>query len=472
MNPNPTRVKSFYAIPVLLIAIGLVTFGSYAVLDQRQAPEKAKSLRKSGAVLTDVVQAGIPGPVQVIPSAIGFSPQVRLGFHEGDQWEPSIAADLSGHIYVLYPQYLGVPGCEECASPAMILQTSFDHGLNWSEPRVVYPEGAIHDQVDAQIVVDPSDGQTVYAAFMQNLKADIVVGKSTDFGETWSFVVANHTKAATDKPWLAVRGQDVYVGYNHAQKVWVSHSHDGGVTFSSTVVNHNGKLGWSLASGGTVTPSGAAHFAWAGYERNGQAKGPVNLYIASSFDSGESWTSQVIDVSGAGPDCSDYLCGWAYLSPQIALASDSSGALYALWNANDTDRSPTRMFFARSEDGATTWSSPVDVSTTPLGVNHTFPAITAGETGDVRIAWMDTRAGVLWNTFLRRSLNGGSTWSSEADLSTFATGFGYIFPEGFSFPFGDYFELDIDERGVTHAVWGEGLNYDTPGSIWYTQGNP
>jgi hypothetical protein len=285
-------------------------------------------------------------------------------------------------------------------------------------------------------------------------------------------VVANHTKAATDKPWLAVRGQDVYVGYNHAQKVWVSHSHDGGDTFASTVVNHNGKLGWSLASGGTVTPGGAAHFAWAGYERNGQAKGPVNLYIASSFDSGESWTSQVIDVSGAGPDCSDYLCGWAYLSPQIALASDSSGTLYALWNANDVDRSPTRMFFARSEDGATTWSSPVDVSTTPLGVNHTFPAITAGETGDVRIAWMDTRAGVLWNTFLRRSLNGGSTWSSEADLSTFATGFGYIFPEGFSFPFGDYFELDIDERGVTHAVWGEGLNYDTPGSIWYTQGNP
>jgi len=30
--------------------------------------------------------------------------------------------------------------------------------------------------------------------------------------------------------------------------------------------------------------------------------------------------------------------------------------------------------------------------------------------------------------------------------------------------------MDIDENGTTHAVWGEALNYDTPGSIWYTQG--
>ena len=35
---------------------------------------------------------------------------------------------------------------------------------------------------------------------------------------------------------------------------------------------------------------------------------------------------------------------------------------------------------------------------------------------------------------------------------------------------GDYFELDVDAQGVTHAVWGEGLNWDSPGSIWYARG--
>jgi hypothetical protein len=28
----------------------------------------------------------------------------------------------------------------------------------------------------------------------------------------------------------------------------------------------------------------------------------------------------------------------------------------------------------------------------------------------------------------------------------------------------------IDVQGNTHAVWGEGYSYDTPGSIWYTTG--
>jgi hypothetical protein len=30
--------------------------------------------------------------------------------------------------------------------------------------------------------------------------------------------------------------------------------------------------------------------------------------------------------------------------------------------------------------------------------------------------------------------------------------------------------MTIDDAGTTHAVWGEGLNYDTPGSIWATRG--
>ena len=81
------------------------------------------------------------------------------------------------------------------------------------------------------------------------------------------------------------------------------------------------------------------------------------------------------------------------------------------------------------------------------------PAIAAGGAGDVRIAWMDARAGGLWNTYYRSSIDSGASWSVEADLSTYVPGYSYIAPDGFSFPFGDYFELDIDELGSTHAVW-------------------
>ena len=324
--------------------------------------------------------------------------------------------------------------------------------------------------MDAQIAVDPIDGRTVYAAWLQNSKSDIDVAKSTDFGATWSVVVADHTNAGTDKPIIAVRGQDVYVGYDTSGKVWVSSSHDGGATFTSVNINPNGRLGLSLAGGGTVDPSGNVYFSWVGFEQHGQAKGPVNVYVSKSADGGATWSSSVLDVSSAAPDCSAYFCGWAYLSAQITMTSDAAGTLYVLWNAGRTDGGPERMYFAKSTNAGASWSPSMDVSSAAAGVNHCFPAIAAGAAGDVRIAWMDTRAGTLWNTYYRRSTNGGATWSAETDLSTYVAGYSYIQPDGFSFPFGDYFEIDIDDQGTSHLVWGEGLNYNTPGSIWYTRG--
>jgi Neuraminidase (sialidase) len=422
-----------------------------------------------GEVLPIVVAAQGAFAVEAprVPDA-GFAPQARRGFTVGDQWEPAIAADAYGTVYILYPQYFGVPGCSTCPSPTMILQVSHDRGTTWGAPRVIAPPGT--GQFDAQVAVDPVDGRTAYAAWLQDNKSDIAVARSDDFGDTWSVVVANSTNAATDKPILAVRGPHVYVAYNHAQKVWASSSHDGGQTFSSVTVNANANLGWSLAGGGVVDPAGNVFFGWAGYKKNGQAKGPVNLYVSRSTDGGGTWTNRLLDVSASPPDCSAYQCGWAYLGAQLTLAGDEAGALYGLWNMGAVDGGPERIYFARSTDAGVTWSAKADVSTAPAGSAHAFPAIVAASSGDVRIAWMDARGGTLWNTYYRSSTNGGATWSAETDLSTFVPGFSYIQAGGFGYPFGDYFEMDVDDHGDTHAVWGEGLNYQTPGSIWYTRG--
>ena len=128
------------------------------------------------------------------------------------------------------------------------------------------------------------------------------------------------------------------------------------------------------------------------------AKGPVNLYISRSADGGATWTNAVVDVSGAPPDCSAYQCGWAYLGAQITMAGDEAGTLYALWNMGAADFGPERIYFARSTDGAASWSAKADVSSAPAGSAHAFPAVVAGNAGDVRIAWMDARGGSLWNT--------------------------------------------------------------------------
>lgn len=467
-------------MPLLAAVLGIVLLAALAGPREPTLEEliKARGTRRSGLVERSVVN-GVPGvAVKAAPQppGSGFSPQTRLGFTAGDQWEPAIATDRSGHIYILYAQYLGVPGCPECDSPSQALQVSADRGATWSAPRVMFREGASSGgQWDSQIVVDPVDGRTVYAAWLQNGKSDIAVARSDDFGATWHVAIADATNAGTDKPILGVRGADVYVAYNHSQTIWVSHSHDRGSTWASVKAQATGKgkLGWSLAAGGTVTPNGDVHFSWAGYEQSGVAKGPVNLYVSSSRDRGATWTDTLLDVSGSPPDCSIDKCGWAFLGAQAVIASDAAGTLYALWNAGPADEkgAPERIYYARSVDGGRTWSARVEVSTAVAGAPHAFPAIAAGSAGDVRISWMDGRVGNgLWNTYYRSSSNGGSSWSAEVDLSTPVTGFGYITADGFEFPFGDYYELDIDDRSTTHAIFGEALNYDTPGSIWYVRG--
>lgn len=453
----------------LLVALARLAPGGAALDDD----DEGRGKRGSGRVDPSVAAAPATRAVSSAPlPAAGFAPQTRLGYSSGDQWEPAIAADRSGRVYVLYPQYQGVPGCPAatCASPTMILQISGDRGSTWAAPTPLAPSGT--SQVDAQIVVDPVDGRTIYAAWLQNDKSDIAFAKSTDFGAHWTVSIADQINTGTDKPLLVARGDDVYIAYDHltGRGVWVAASHDRGASFSSVKIDPGINLGVSLAGGGTIDPAGNVYFSWVGYERHGQAKGPVTEYVSKSGDGGATWTHTVLDVSGAPVDCSAYLCGWGYLSAQITIASDSAGVLYALWNAGAADGAPHQLYFARSADAGATWSARAVVSRAPAETNHAFPAIVAGGASDVRIAWMDTRAGSLWNTFYRSSRDGGATWSDEADLSTYVASYGYIQPGGFSFPFGDYFELAIDDRGTTHTVWGEGLNWDSPGSIWYARG--
>ena len=403
----------------------------------------------------------------------GFTPQHRVGYSSGDQWEPALAADGRGHIYILFPQYGRVSECLACAAPTMALLISNDNGISWEPARPLL--NSLTGQFDPQIVVDPVDRQTLYASWLQNDKRDVIVARSQDFGRSWYFAVAEHSQDDADKPALAVRGPNIYVGFNHDEKFVVAASHDYAQNFSSTVVNPDAGPGWSLAGGATVDPAGNAYFSWTAYARRNLHTRPVGVYVSRSADGGHNWNTTPMDASSAAPSCSAQGCEAGFLGAQIALASDAAGTIYVMWNAGTANGGPERMYFSSSTNGGGSWSAKIDVSTAGADVEHCFPAITAGTAGDVRIAWMDTRMNdaqnhPVWNTFHRSSTNGGATWSAESQLSGPVRGYDYILPNGFLFPFGDFFSIGIDNQGATHVVWGEGSNYKSPGSIWYTRG--
>ena len=247
-------------------------------------------------------------------------------------------------------------------------------------------------QFDPQIVVDPVDRQTVYASWMQNNKRDIIVARSLDFGRNWSVSWAERGQEDADKPVLTVRGTDVYVGFNHEEKFFVAASHDAGQTFAAVQVNANAAPGSSLAGGATIDLTGNVYFGWTAYARHEMPTRPVSVFVSRSGDGGRTWNTQLLDVSSAPPDCEEQSCETGYLGPQIALASDAAGAIYALWNAGAANGGPERIYFSSSTSGGASWSERTNVSHAAAGVEHSFPALVAGAPGDVRIAWMDARA--------------------------------------------------------------------------------
>ncbi len=397
-----------------------------------------------------------------------FLGQQRVGQMNGDQWEPSVAADGAGQIYVLYPNYGRVPDCKGCHVPTMLLLTSIDNGKSWQAPHVMLPSAT--GQFDPQVAVDPADRHTLYAAWLQDKKRTVMLAKSMDSGATWVFTMAVRGDEELDKPALAVRGQNVYVAFNHEEEVWVASSQDGGRSFIPARVNAESRPGWSLLGAATVDPSGNAYLGWASYSKAGGARGTVNLYVAKSGDAGKSWSPSLLDVSAAAPGCKGEECAEGFLGAQVSLTSDADGTLYALWSAGSRAMQAQRIYFSSSTDGGANWLPRVNVSSAQSGVEHAFPVVVSGNAGDVRIAWMDKRNSPYWNTFYRSSSNGGATWGDELRISTFVPGYRYIGKDGFRFPFGDYFGLAIDNHNDSHVVWGEGLNYSSPGSIWHSMG--
>ena len=446
--------------------------------------------RGSARALVILLAVALAAPLtaSAAPPPPGFTGPVAIGFTTGDDWEPSIAADRSGHVYALWTHYIGYaggstgeidPSCPTCASPHMVLQVSTDGGTTFGAPRAIAQSDLRQD--DPQIVVDAADGRTVYAAFMQGNKSSMYVARSDDFGVSFHPVLVEAIERGTDKIALAARGGHVYLVYHTQQKIWASISHDGGVhwTVVQPIDNTNSKYGVSLPSGAAIDSHGNAYFAWDGVNRPGQAKGTINLYVTRTTTGGATWTTSPVSVSQAPPDCG--CAGWDYWGAQMAMGVDASDRLYVLWNANRVANGPQRVFFARSMNGAASWSTPVEVSVAPMGSNHAFPALVARGNGDVRIAWMDDRNGfdaggsnpdARWNTYYRSSTDGGASWSSEVRLSAFVAGYTYKIAapqQGYLQPYGDYFEIDVNSAGKTVALWGEGNSYVGPGNVWYAR---
>jgi hypothetical protein len=452
--------KWFWGLPLFMSAALLVVAGLNG-FHATSRPRGGRKQRWSGlnfAAQTDVqlhphVSAGAPG---------WDSERVWSGH---DDWEPFVAADrTSSYVYQMTTRF-------SAQLSGIFIRRSADGGRTWDLNQLIAPVDVW--QADPQVQAT-ADG-TVFVVWLDGPDWASKLVKSYDHGATWTEpIVIAPALRWTDHPWLVVSpdAQDVYVGLNVDDSFIVA-SHDGGQSFDAPIkTNPQPTPGhWWDANGAAIAPDGSVYFVVINFFLN--YRGPAEINVVSSHDRGASWETTLVDTSAPPPGCDGAAgCDYGFLSSTAGLAIDQKGKIMLVYHAGDVAKAPQPMWMTTSTDG-TNWTPRMQISQPNEEASNGFPAVATGPTaGDFRVVWQGNRNGEPrgWNTFYRRTTDGGTTWSATTRLSDRTNGAPYKNRGGYLFPYGDYLGLSVDGKGNNHVIWGEGASYNGPGGVWYTRG--
>ena len=296
---------------------------------------------------------------------------------------------------------------------------------------------------------------------------EIVVGKSTDFGQTWSTPVVAAAAAGVDmdKPWLEIdtnsaspRKNTLYISMtqfysNNDTQIGVSHSTDGGATWH--LVSVSTRQIWpnnvDQFSDLAIGDDGTVYLTWQRCPVTGQTGDcggtTATMYISKSTDGGSTWSAEhVIHTANLAPDtCGAFYGCLPHTSERIAnipvVAIDNSAANHGRLYVMDYDWNGTYMKerVSSSGDGGATWGSPVGVTPNSDTHDQFFQWINVSSKGVLGATWLDRSLdpnNVNYDAFAATSKNGGASFGTNYRLSTASSN---PFNDGFGSGFmGDY----------------------------------
>ncbi len=218
----------------------------------------------------------------------------------------------------------------------------------------------------------------------------------------------------------------------------------------------------------TITPDGAVHVAWMDSTDDDSQKGVGEIWMASSSDTGRTWSAPVVASSFNEPEFrprSAYFRFWATAFPQIASAPD--GSIHIAYTARPSDKpnDDGDIFLVSSRDGGATWSRPKVLNDDDTEHVQFFPSIDVGPDGAVHVMWGDMRDDphqTRYHIYYTRSDDGGETFgfvneeldlrSGDTRVTDFPSNPNYAFPRGLFI--GDYFSIAATEDDV-HLAWSD-----------------
>lgn len=321
---------------------------------------------------------------------------------------------------------------------------SSDGGTTWT--RVCSPGSG----GEGDPIVGYDLNNVAHAGGIQN--GNVVGFTSTNNGMTWSAPTTIITPVfgyLSDKPWMEIDTSststfknNIYVsttqfgpflGSSQKSQIWVSHSSDGGKTWTSKAVSAVSTTTVNQFSDLAIGADGTVYADWINCPANGFLSPycggqKTNIMFSKSTDGGNTWSSPTVATTvtlvtdngccfyGQLPNTSERV---SEIPANAAFGSGSTAKVYiAVYNWTGTQM---QLEVIRSKDGGTTWASPKIVNPTATTGDQFFQWLNVNSAGTIGVTWLDRRndtANLSYQPFFAFSKNSGGSFSVGHALSS------------------------------------------------------
>ena len=391
---------------------------------------------------------------------------VNASKEAGPQSETDIAIDPTDGNHL-------IGGSNDIAGANMRFYESFDGGKTWTNKALPLAPAPFDSSTSDPGVGFDKKGDVFYSFLGIDASGNtsLFVSKKPH-GATAFEKAVQAPNVGADKELLTVDqtgtkfANTVYVSWDDntatAQRVELAHSTDGGKTFSSKKVNHSGAN--VIGADPAVGPNGEVYVAWSNY-----ASGTQKLFINRSLDGGKTFESTDHSIHHWVAATAGGLSVTIPADPQRGVSVFASidvdrsggphnGTVYCAYN-DATSKNGLDIFVRKSTDGGHTWSAQKRVNDDPTGVVHDqfMPRLAVDQKdGSVSIAFYDTRrdpANKKTDLFSARSTDGATTFAANVRVTSKQSDESTATADANGY--GDYLGI-ASANGVTRPFWTDG----------------